>query len=78
MSSELPVTDRLDRLERVIRGLSKRVKVYGAIVTLGAVAAPVYGQIRQAYAEPQLRQLAREEINLILRQSQFDRITTGR
>jgi len=41
------VNKRIDRL-------SSQVKIYGAIVTLGAVAIPVYGQIKSAYAETQI------------------------
>lgn len=41
------VNKRIDRL-------SNRVKIYGAVVTLGAVAIPVYGQIRSVYAESQI------------------------
>ena len=61
-------TDRLAVLESKISSLSKQVKIYGAIVTIAAVAVPAYGQIRSAYAAEQIRKVAREEIVLALQQ----------
>jgi hypothetical protein len=44
------VNKRIDRL-------SSQVKIYGAVVTLGVVAIPVYGQITTVNAKAQIEQV---------------------
>lgn len=66
--STFVLKDRLDKLEHLVKKLSGQIKIYGAIVTLGAVAIPAYGQIRSAYAKTELQQIARDEIVKVVRE----------
>jgi hypothetical protein len=44
--------------------LSKQVKIYGAVVTLGAVAIPVYGQIQAAWAQDAIEKTVDRRIDV--------------
>lgn len=50
------VNQRIDKL-------SSQVKIYGAVVTLGAVAIPAYSQIRVAYADTAIEAAVTRQID---------------
>jgi uncharacterized membrane protein len=61
--------ERLDRLENLVRKLSKQIKIYGAIIAVATASLPVYGQIKSAYAEQTIRKIARDEIQMLIREA---------
>lgn len=56
----------LSDLNMRVSKLSKQVKIYGAIVTLGAVIIPAYSQITTAFAETRIEQSIRRQLTPVI------------